>query len=263
MRSQIIEDLSSEIDPTIANLLVESYEELVSEHRSGNLEAALTKAGRFVENTLRAIVYIRSGVVVTEIKSVQTTIRQIENDTNLPESLRILIPRVVFGMMYDLRSKRDAVHVKEIDPRRIDTFLCVSAASWVIAELLRLYHSSQESAVASCMSALSRTSIPYIESIEGETFVGQHVPAGIEILLLLANASPEGMTRTAIGLAAKCSQPSVTKSLKLHLANRHVHRAVSDAYFITSGGEQRLAAWLAGQTQSGAASPSTSLSPRH
>ena len=245
MRAQIVRDLSFEIDPTIANDLVEAYEELVSQHRSGNLEVTLTRAGRFVEHTLRAIEYIRTGAVLTEIKSVQATIRQIENDTALSDSLRLLIPRVVFGMMYDLRSKRDAVHVNEIDPRHIDAFLCVSAASWVMAELLRLYHSSDEAAVTRCMLALSRTSIPYIESIDGETFVGQKVPAAIEILLLLANASPEGMTRKAVGLAAKCSQPSVTGALKSHFADRHVHRAASDSYFITSGGEQRLSAWLA------------------
>ena len=245
MRAQIVRDLSSEIDPTIANDLVEAYEELVAQHRSGSLEVALTKAGRFAENTLRAIEYIRTNVVLSEIKSVQASVRRIESDTALPDSLRLLIPRVVFGMMYDLRSKRDAVHVKEIDPRQIDVFLCVSAASWVMAELLRLYHSSDESAVTRCMLALSRTSIPYIESIDGETFVGQNVPTAIEVLLLLANASPEGMTRKAIGLAAKCSQPSVTRALKSHVADRHVHWAASGGYFITSGGEQRLSAWLA------------------
>ena len=148
-------------------------------------------------------------------------------------------------MMYGLRSKRDAVHVKEIDPRYIDAFLCVSAASWVMAELLRLYHSSDEADVAHCMLALSRTSIPYIESIDGETFVGKNVPAAIEVLLLLANASPEGMSRQAIGLGAKCSQASVTRALKAQLANRHVHRAASDNYFITSAGEQHLSVWLA------------------
>ena len=251
MRDQIIRDISSGIDSTIASDLVEAYEELVSQHRSGNLEVALVKAGRFVENTLRAIEYVRTSVVLSEIKSVRATICQIENDTALPESLRLLVPRVVSGMMYDLRSKRDAVHVKEIDPRRIDTFLCISAASWVMAELLRLYHSSDEAAVARCMLALSRTSIPYIEFIEGETFVGQNVPAAIELLLLLANASPEGMTRKAIGLAAKCSQPSVTKALKAHVADRYVHQAASDNYFITSGGELRLAVWLTERIRSG------------
>ena len=244
MRDQLILDLSAEIDQTVVNDLVETYEELVSQHRSGNLEVALTKAGRFVENTLRAIEFIRTGAILTEIKQVQATVRQIENDINLPDSLRLLIPRVVFGMMYDLRNKRDAVHVKEIDPRRIDSFLCVAAAGWVMAELLRLYHSSDDAAVTSSMLALSRTSIPYVESIDCELFVGQSVPARIEVLLLLANVSPKGMTRTAIGLAAKCSQPSVTRALKALGNDRYTHRTRSEEYFITSGGEQHLSAWM-------------------
>ena len=247
MRATIVQDLSTKIDQTVASDLVEAYEELVSHHRSNNLESTLTKAGRFVENTLRAIEYIRTGVILTEIKHVRATVRKIENDTALPDSLRLLIPRVVVGMMYDLRSKRDAVHVKEIDPRRIDSFLCVTAASWVMAELLRLYHSSDDAIVTRCMLALTRTSIPYIESMGGETFVGQNVPALIEVLLLLANASPEGMTRKAIGLAAKCSQASVTRALQVQVDNRHVHRAASGEYFITSGGEQLLSDWLAHQ----------------
>ncbi len=247
MRAQIIQDLSAEINPKIVKDLIESYEELVSQHRSDNLESALTKAGRFVENILRAIEYIRTGEILTEIKQVQKAVRQIENDSNLSDSLRLLIPRIVVGMMYDLRNKRDAVHVKEIDPRHIDAFLCVSAASWVMAELLRLYHSSDEATVMRCMLALSRTSIPYIESIDGETFVVQRVPAAIEVLLLLANASPEGLTREAIGFAAKCSQPSVSRALKVQISARYTHRAESGKYFITSGGERYLATWLADQ----------------
>ena len=191
MRDQIIRNLSTEIDPIITTDLVRTYEEVVSQYRCGNFQIALTKAGRFVENALRAIQFIRSGVVPSEIKQVQATVRQIENDSSLPDSLRLLIPRVLYGMVYDLRSKRDVVHVKEIDPRNIDAFLCVSAASWVIGELLRLYHSSDEAAVEHCMLALSRTSIPYIESVAGETFVGQSVPATIEVLLLLAHLYQE------------------------------------------------------------------------
>ena len=50
------------------------------------------------------------------------------------------MPRVAQAMVYEVRSKRSAVHVKEIGPRTIDAALCVQAASRVMAELLRLYH---------------------------------------------------------------------------------------------------------------------------
>ena len=50
-----------------------------------------------------------------------------------------MVPRIALAMIYDIRSKRGAVHVKEIDPRHIDVDLAVKAASWIMAELVRVY----------------------------------------------------------------------------------------------------------------------------
>jgi hypothetical protein len=178
--------------------------------------------------------------VPSEIKSVATTIKGLENDATLPEPLRFLIPRVLYGMIYNLHSKRNAVHVKQIDPRSIDVAMTVSAASWVIAELLQIYHVSDEEIVREGMLALTRTSIPFIEALGGETFVGWKVKPAIELLLLLAPARPNGMTRKALGISAKCSQSAVTKGLQALEAERHVHQSGSGGYFITSSGEAHL-----------------------
>ncbi len=200
--------------------------------------------GRFVEHALRLIEAKRTGSVPAEIKSVATTIKGLENDTVLPEPLRLLIPRVLYGMIYNLRSKRDAVHVKEIDPTSIDVAMAVSAASWVIAEFLRLYHDSDEEIVRQRMLALTRTSIPFIEARGGETFVSRNVKPAIELLLLLTNAGPLGMTRRLLGFSAKCSQSSVTKGLQALEAERFVHQSALGNYFITSSGEMHLAEQL-------------------
>ena len=95
------------------------------------------------------------------------------------------------------------------------------------------------------MMVLSRTAIPLVEAIDGEIFVGQKVPAAMEILLLLAHSSPSGMTRKELGNAAKCSQSSVTNALKSLLKDRNIHLTDSDRHFITSAGEQHLANWVA------------------
>ena len=245
MRDVIIENLSSHIETSIVHNLIATYEELLSKHRSGDLEGALTKAGRFVEYTLIAIEYLRTSTVLTEIKSIQKTVHQLENQTALPESLRLLIPRVVYGMIYNLRSKRDVVHVKEIDPTQIDVSLAVAAASWVVAELIRLYHVSDEKDIASAMVVLSRTVIPMIEKVGGDVFVAKNVPATIEMLLLLVHARPLGVTRRDLAKGAKCSQTSVTTALQSLLKARHVHLAANNCYFITSEGEQHLACQLA------------------
>lgn len=249
LRDKISLDLSAHIDAGVVEDLLSTYDSLIARHRSGDLEGALTKAGRFVEHALRAIEFIQSSKVPAEIKSVAGTVRALENDTTLPESLRLLIPRALYGMIYNIRSKRNAVHVKEIDPRHIDVAMAVSAASWVIAELLRLYHISDEAGVEQCMLALSRTSIPFIEAIDGETIVGRKVEARTEMLLLLAHASSDGLTRTELGQSAKCSPSSVTTALKTLLDDRFIHLAASKKYFITANGETALADALT--TQSG------------
>jgi hypothetical protein len=176
MRDGIVKDLSSAIDALIAEALVGSYEELMASHASGDLDRCLTKAGLFVEHALRAVESIRTGVAPKEIKSVSATVRAFEADTTLPDSLRYLIPRVAYGMIYDVRSKRGVVHVKEIDPRRIDASLATHAASWVLAEFLRLYHSGDEAVVAKAIDALMRTHVPFVESFGAERVGHQESP---------------------------------------------------------------------------------------
>jgi hypothetical protein len=82
MRDAIIADLSTRIPASLASELVEAYEQLVAKHRRGDLEGALTKAGRFVEHTFRVLEHIRTGTTPTEIKQVATTIQAIERDTS-------------------------------------------------------------------------------------------------------------------------------------------------------------------------------------
>ena len=96
------------------------------------------------------------------------------------------------------------------------------------------------------MLALTRTSIPFIESLDGETFVGRQVKPATELLLLLAHASPNGMTRKVLGISAKCSPSAVTKGLQALEAERLVHKSASGSYFITSTGEAVLAEQLEG-----------------
>ena len=244
MRDLVIADLSTKMPAPLATDLVDAYEQLVAKHRAGDLESALTKAGRFVEHTFRMIEFVRTGTAPAEIKQVSAALQAIEKDATLIDSLRILIPRAAYGMIYDLRNKRNAVHVKETDPTEIDVALTVAAAGWIMAELLRLYHKSDERAVRDAMLALTRGSIPLVESINGEIFVGKPVPAKFEVLLLLAHAEPKGMTRTNLGNSAKCSQPSVSTALKILGAERMVHLGNDQLYYITSSGEQFLSDWV-------------------
>jgi hypothetical protein len=246
VRDLIINNLSKSIEPTVATALVSSYERLASRFRSGDLDGCLVAAGKFVEHTLRAVEYIRTSVAPAEIKAPQQTVKDIEKDSSLPEGLRVLVPRIAHAMIYDIRSKRGALHVKEIDPRQIDAALAIQAAGWVLAELLRLYHDGDEQEVARAMASLVQAHFPFVEQFGDEWVVTQHVPCDIELLLLMARASPNGLGRKALGQASKFAPATVTRTLQRMQDHRQIHRTREGVFHITGSGEKHLTEYLVG-----------------
>jgi len=245
MSDQIRADLSSSIDAAIATDLISSYVGVVTRYRKGDIDGCLSDSGKFVENALRALEFLRTGKVLAEIKNVSKTKTAIENDPKLPESLRLLVPRVATAMVYDIRSKRGAVHVKEIDPRRIDASLAVHAASWILAEFIRLFHVSDEVRVSAAMASLMRTYTPFIESFGDEDVVTRQVKCELELLLLLANARTDGFSRKQMGMSSKYTPSTVTKTLSRLLRDRYIHQMANKLYYITGPGEQRTSLLLA------------------
>jgi hypothetical protein len=245
MREELERNLTSKIDPGVVADIFNAYEGLIQKHRALDAEAALTRAGKFVEHVFRGLEFIRTGTAPAEIKSPATTAKQLENDPSLPESIRMLVPRIALAMIYDVRSKRGAVHVKEIDPRGIDVDLAAKAASWIIAELIRLYHIEDENAVQQEMTALTRATFPLLESIDGEDFVSKKVPPRVEIQLLLGRKGGEGATRTQLGKMAKCGAPRVTEAIQGLAKDRLIHLTEKGVYFLTGSGESDLMKWLA------------------
>jgi len=241
----IAENLSGAIDGEVVDEILKSYVKLSTEFRKGDLDTCLSQAGKFVEHVLRAIEYLRKGKAPTEIRNAAQTVREIENDASLSESLRLLVPKVAYGMVYQIRNKRGAVHVKEIDARHIDAALCVQAASWIIAELLRLYHVDNESAIAQAMGTLVRAQIPLVEVFGDEVAVTSKVPSEIELLLLISKSEPDGLDRRALGVSSKLSAPAVTRTIQGLEKSRFVHKTRAGHFRMTGPGEKHLATHLA------------------
>jgi len=244
MRELIVKSLSTRIDPKVVEALVSSYESLVAKFQKRDLDGCLGAAGKFVEHALRAAEHIRTGTAPAEIKAPHQTVKEIEKDQRLPEGLRVLIPRIAHAMIYEIRSKRGAIHVKEIDPRQIDASLAVQAASWVLAEFIRLYHNGQEAAVTHAMAALMRPHVPFIEEFGQESVVTRAVPCDVELLLLLARAGQDGLDRRIVGQASKFPPSTVTRSLQRLDRARQVHRTREGTIHITGTGEAKLLDYL-------------------
>src|SRR6266404_2003748 len=123
------------------------------------------------------------------------------------------------------------------------------AESWSVSPdgLVRLYHSSDEVAVAEAMAALMRGHVPFVESFGDERVVTRRVPCDIELLLLLAGAVGEGLDRTALSKACKYPPPRVSEAIRRLSDNRYVHQTRDGKYHITGPGERFLAEQVASQ----------------
>lgn len=253
MRALVLASLQRGVGATVAKDLVAAHDKLLGEFRKGDAEAALNAAGKFVEHVLRAVEHVRVGAAPSEIKSVSAMIKIIEADGRLTESLRVLVPRIASAMLFDLRSKRGAAHVKEINPRYIDAALAAQAASWIMAEFVRLYHTSDEAAVTEAMAALMGGNIPLIETIDNEKVVTTPLPPEVEVLLMIAASEPDGIDRKGLGLCVKHSAVAITRAVQKLERMRHVHKSKTGSFRITGPGEQSLVTHLA--SVNGAALP--------
>lgn len=242
LRETLKEELSEKIPLELVEDLISSYERVLIEYRKGRWEETLWKAGKFAENTFRILTFLLTGKIEKEVPSFHEVKEKLEKTSSeqLPESIRILIPRITSSLIYDPRSKRAAIHVKEINPDYIDANLIVSACSWILAEFVRLYHTSNSQEIVEIINELMQRKVPFIETHEGKIFVTKPIDCKSEILLLLLN-SPNGISRSDIGsVLGKYYTPGrITQSLQELENKRHILK-INDKYIISGSGEEQI-----------------------
>lgn len=66
--------------------------------------------------------------------------RRLESNSNVPRSFQILIPRLL-PALYEIRNNRNVGHVGgDVNPDFMDSSAVVSIASWILAEMVRVFH---------------------------------------------------------------------------------------------------------------------------
>lgn len=238
----VIKELAKTIPTELVTDLTSSYERILIEYRKGCWEETLWKAGKFTENVFRILIFLINGDIEKEAPIFREVKEKLEKTPSkqLPESIRILIPRIATSLIYDPRSKRAAVHVKEINPDYLDANLVTSACGWILAEFVRLYHTSDPRKISEIINELVQRKVPFIEIHEGKTYVTKPIDCQSEILLLLLN-SPNGINRREIGstLGTYYSQGRITQSLQELEKERHILKT-NEKYVISGPGEERI-----------------------
>lgn len=157
---------SKSINVSLLDKQLEIYKKIKESFWLGKDEECIEKVGKFVEITIRILEHITSGsfTPIEDDLKVSETLKKFETlpKQNFPESIRIIIPRVLYSL-YIFRSKRGGVHIKEVNPNHIDATYVISACDWVMAELIRLYHTNEEKEIQKIINSIVDRKVPILE----------------------------------------------------------------------------------------------------
>ncbi|KKU50093.1 MAG: hypothetical protein UY47_C0004G0048 [Parcubacteria group bacterium GW2011_GWB1_49_7] len=137
--------LEQKLPKQLVSELLEAYGEVKSNYYLNKFRPNEVEGGRFCEAAFRILEEQAFGKHTSIGKQLDTE-KLIARLQNIPfgqqsESVRLHLPRTL-RLIYDIRNKRDAAHLADgIDPNPQDATFVVAACDWVLAELVRLYHS--------------------------------------------------------------------------------------------------------------------------
>ncbi len=169
-QAHIATELSKSVDGTLATQLIEEAVGVEEAFRLRRWKNTELDGGRFAEVASRLIYSIDSGNV-NLTKSVDDCLRYIDNEQvshSFPERQAAIHLAKVLRSIYKLRSQRGAVHVSPTyTANEIDSRLIVESVRWILAEILRLFVTSDREELATTIRSLARFPQPLIR-IYGE-----------------------------------------------------------------------------------------------
>lgn len=116
--------------------------------------------------------------------------RRLENNNTVPRSFQILIPRLL-PALYEIRNNRGVGHVGgDVDPNYMDSSAIVSMSSWIMAELIRVFHNVSTSEAQQLVNNLAERRLPIVwKSGELKRVLNTKLSLKEQILILLASSS--------------------------------------------------------------------------
>jgi len=125
--------------------------------------------------------------------------RTLETCSSVPRSFQILIPRLL-PALYEIRNNRNVGHVGgDVNPDFMDSSFAVAAASWIMAELIRVFHGLDTAEAQRLVDDLSERRIPLVwKSGDLRRVLRPELSLKDQVLLLLGSASTRVLLDTLL-----------------------------------------------------------------
>lgn len=220
--------------------LIEEYLHIKQQFLLRKWRPTELSSGRFGECVLRIIEYSDKSTFTpfgTQIKS-ETVIKSAENNISLDESIRLIIPRLV-RVILDFRNKRDVAHVGgQVNPNEQDSLLVSHSSDWIMAEIVRRFHSVSISDASKIIKSILELKIPVINEFEGYIkILDTKLNSKEKTLLLLYYKQPESISDSQLCEWVQYKSLTNYKSKILKLLDKEalIHYTASRAFLTTKG----------------------------
>lgn len=186
--------LLAAIPVSLREALIETYREIGSNFAEHRWEPSELNGGKFCE----CVYWICHGFITGSYAAKPSKPSNMRDDCRALEqfassgkpgdrSLRILIPRLL-PALYEIRNNRGVGHVGgDVNPNIMDATAVYSMTSWIMAELIRVFHSVSTDEAQASVDALSERKLPLVWSPGGDLkrVLDTSLSAADETLLIL------------------------------------------------------------------------------
>lgn len=244
MLTRVRATLANQLPAFLVDELIDAYVDAKRSYFLGGLRLSGVEGGRFSEAAFRLLEHIATGAStpIGQTLATDAVIQRLASVPrgSLPESIRLHIPRSL-RVVYDIRNRRDVAHLADgIDPNLQDGTLVVGVLDWIVAELLRLYHSGLEpNEAARMVDSLVTRRAPVVQDFSGfPKVLKTGLASGDHVLVLLYDRGGAGATFDEL---RQWVVPAMRANLRRTL-ERLVHKTATvhydgDRYIITRSGE--------------------------
>lgn len=179
----------------LRNQLVNEYKKLSQnfmEHRWEPAELSAGKICEIVYSIIKGHVDGNYPAAPSKPSNMVVACRQLENESSLPRSFQILIPRML-PALYEIRNNRGVGHVgSEVDANTVDATLMFTMVNWIMAELVRVFHTGTLSDAQIAVDALAQRTTPLVWDSAGfKKVLSPKMNLKDQILLLTSSTDKE------------------------------------------------------------------------
>ena|SRR5215831_1318490 len=145
--------------------LLTEYQSIVQNYSEHRWSPSELSGGRFCEIVFTILEGHASGnyaAAPSKPRDFVGACRRLEQNTHVPHSFQILIPRVL-PALFDVRNDRGVGHSGgDVDPNHMDATFVLSSCNWIMAELVRVYHNLSTEEAQRLADTLVERRIPLI-----------------------------------------------------------------------------------------------------